>query len=208
MSVVGLYVPGGGPLHRVAAGPKLLALLVLGMVLIAAANLWAALATLFLAMVLYPAADLGARRALGVLRALWPFLLAIGVFQALFVGEWTEGVRLCAQLAGLVLLANAITLSTRVGEMLDLFERMARPLRHVGVRPDRVALVLALTIRSIPMVATAWSAARDGYRARGLRGRPYLLVVPVIVHLLRMAEATGEALVARGIDEDTKAGRP
>ena len=51
------------------------------------------------------------------------------------------------------------------------------------------------------MVGQAWTAARDGYRARGLSGRPHLLVVPVIVQLLRMAEATGEALVARGIDE-------
>lgn len=208
MSVVGLYVPGRGPLHRIPAGPKLLTLLVLGVVLIVAANPWAALVTLLLAVLLYPIADLGTRRALAVLRALWPFLLAIGVFQALFVGQWIEGVRLCAQLAALVLLANAITLSTRVKEMLDLFERLSRPLRHVGVNPGRVALVLALTIRSIPMVATAWAAARDGYRARGLRGRPYLLVVPVIVHLLRMAEATGEALVARGIDEDARTGHP
>ncbi|MBR8742202.1 energy-coupling factor transporter transmembrane protein EcfT [Nocardiopsis sp. MG754419] len=204
MSVLGLYVPGTGPLHRIPAGPKLLALLVLGVALIAVADLWVALTVLVVALVLYPVTGLGARRALAVLRVLWPFLLAIGVFQALFVGAWTEGVRLCAQLAALVLLANAITLSTRVAEMLALFERLARPLRRVGADPDRVALVLALTIRSIPMVAAAWTAARDGYRARGLRNRPHLLVVPVIVHLLRMAEATGEALVARGIDEDSE----
>ncbi len=204
MSVVGLYVPGAGPLHRVAAGPKLLALVVAGAALLIAAHLWAALGVLAATLLLYPVVGLHPRRALGVLRALWPFLLAIGVFQALFVGAWTEGVRLCAQLAALVLLANAVTLTTRVREMLDLFERLARPLRHVGVNPDRVALVLALTIRSIPMVATAWHAAREGYRARGLSGRPHLLVVPVIVQLLRMADATGEALVARGIDDETR----
>lgn len=208
MSMLGLYVPGTGPLHRIPAGPKLLALLVLGATLIALANLWASLGALSVALILYPTTGLTLHRALGVLRALWPFLLAIGVFQALFVESWTEGVRLGAQLAALVLLANAITLSTRVEEMLALFERMARPLRRVGVDSDRVALVLALTIRSIPMVAAAWNAARDGYRARGLRGRPYLLVVPVIVHLLRMAEATGEALVARGIDEETRTAHP
>lgn len=207
MSVLGLYVPGAGPLHRVPAGPKLLVLLVLGVVLITLANPWASLGALAVALILYPTTGLTLRRALGVLRALAPFLLAIGVFQGLFVGSWIEGARLGSQLAALVLLANAITLSTRVEEMLALFERMARPLRRVGGDPDRVALVLALTIRSIPMVTAAWNAARDGYRARGLRGRPYLLVVPVIVHLLRTAEATGEALVARGVDEETRTAR-
>ncbi|GAB3700126.1 energy-coupling factor transporter transmembrane component T family protein [Nocardiopsis oceani] len=206
MSVIGLYVPGTGMLHRVSAGPKLLALLVIGAALLIAADLRVALGTLVTALLLYPAVGLHPRRALGVLRVLWPFLLAIGVFQTLFMGAWEEGVRLCAQLAVLVLFANAVTLTTRVREMLGLFERLARPLRHVGVNPDRVALVLALTIRSIPMVATAWRAAREGYRARGLSGRPHLLVVPVIVHLLRMADATGEALVARGIDEDSRTG--
>ncbi|QRN79204.1 MAG: energy-coupling factor transporter transmembrane protein EcfT [Nocardiopsis sp. BM-2018] len=205
MSVIGLYVPGTGPLHRITAAPKLLVLLLIGAALLIAADLWAALGALAVSLVLYPAVGLHPRRALGVLRVLWPFLLAIGVFQTLFAGAWEEGVRLCAQLAALVLLANAVTLTTRVREMLDLFERLARPLRRVGVNPDRVALVLALTIRSIPMVATAWQAAREGYRARGLSGRPHLLVVPVIVQLLRMADATGEALVARGIDEDTSA---
>ncbi|WP_160050311.1 energy-coupling factor transporter transmembrane protein EcfT [Nocardiopsis sp. FR4] len=203
MSTVGLYVPGTGPLYRVPAGTKLLALLLAGAGLLVWADHRVALGALAAALLLYPAVGLGARRAWSALRALWPFLLAIGLFQVLF-GEWQTGLRLCAQLAALVLLANLVTLTTRVREMLDLFQRAARPLRHLGANPDRVALVLALTVRSIPMVAAAWRAAREGYRARGLSGRPHLLVVPVIVQLMRMADATGEALVARGIDEDTR----
>ncbi|WP_017599729.1 energy-coupling factor transporter transmembrane component T family protein [Nocardiopsis lucentensis] len=201
--MTGLYVPGSGPLHRTPAGPKLLALLVVGAALVVAAHHWLAVGALGAALVLYPVVGLPPRHAFGVLRALWPFLLAIGVFQTLF-GDWQTALRLCAQLAALVLLANAVTLTTRVGEMLGLFERLARPLRRVGANPDRVALVLALTVRSIPMVLVAWRTAREGYVARGLSGRPYLLVVPVIVQLLRMADATGEALVARGIDEETR----
>lgn len=201
MSAVGLYVPGTGVFYRVPAGYKLPALLAIGAGLLAAADHRAAVAALAVSLALYPVLGLHLRRALRVLRVLLPFLLAIGVFQTLF-GDWQSGLRLCAQLAALVLLANIVTLTTRVQEMLDLFARMARPLGRVGADPERIALVLALTIRSIPMVAAAWQAAREGYRARNLSGRPHLLVVPVIVQLLRMAEATGEALVARGIDEE------
>ncbi|WP_017614981.1 energy-coupling factor transporter transmembrane component T family protein [Nocardiopsis salina] len=200
MSAVGLYVPGTGPLHRVPAGAKLLSLLVAGVALVAVAHLWVSVAALAAAVAVYPVAGLSLLHAYRVVRVLWPFLLGIAVFQSL-MGEWTEAVRLCAQLGSLVLLANAVTLTTRVSAMLELFQRLARPLRRVGVDPDRVGLVLALTVRSIPMVGQAWRAAREGYLARGMSGRPHLLVVPVIVQLLRMAEATGEALVARGMDE-------
>jgi biotin transport system permease protein len=200
VTTTGLYVPGTGPLYRLRARTKLLVLLAVSAVVVVAGHPWVSVGALAAALAVYPLSGLGARRAWHVLRVLWPFLLVIAVFQGLF-GDWSTAVRLVAQLAALVLLANVVTLTTRVREMLDLFERAARPLRHVGADPDRVALVLALTIRSIPMVATAWRAAREGYLARGLSGRPHLLVVPVIVQLLRMAEATGEALVARGIDE-------
>lgn len=200
MNAVGLYVPGTGVLHRLPAGGKLLVLLLVGAGVIAAAHPWVSLAALVVAVALYSVAGLSLRHAYRAVRVLWPFLLGIAVFQGL-VGGWSEAVRLGAQLAALVLLANAVTLTTRVSAMLELFQRLARPLRHVGADPDRVGLVLALTVRSIPMVDQAWRAAREGYLARGLSGRPYLIVVPVIVQLLRMAEATGEALVARGMDE-------
>ena len=201
MNTLGLYIPGRGPLYRLGAGAKLAGLLAVCAVVVALAHPWVSAGVLAGAVLLYPAAGLPPRRALGVLRGLWPFLLVIGVFQTVF-GDPATAVRLCSQLLGLVLLANAVTLTTRVRDMLDLFERLARPLARLGVSPERTALVLALTIRSIPMVAAAWRSAVEGYRARGLSGRPYLLVTPLIVQLFRMAEATGEALVARGIDED------
>ncbi|CAL9422699.1 Energy-coupling factor transporter transmembrane protein BioN [Nocardiopsis dassonvillei] len=203
MNTLGLYIPGEGPLYRLGAGAKLGGLLAVCVVVIVLADPRVSVGLLAAAVLLYPAAGLPFARVLAILRGLWPFLLVIGLFQAVF-GEPLTAVRLCSQLLGLVLLANAVTLTTRVREMLDLFERLARPLARFGVAPERVALVLALTIRSIPMVAAAWRAAVEGYRARGLTGRPYLLVTPLIVQLFRMAEATGEALVARGIDEDDR----
>lgn len=204
MNTLGLYIPGEGLLYRLSAGTKLAGLLLVCVAVIALAHPWVSVGLLAGAVLLYPLVGLPLTRVLAVLRGLWPFLLAIGVFQTLF-GDPLTAVRLCSQLLGLVVLANAVTLTTRVREMLDLFERLARPLARFGVSPERVALVLALTIRSIPMVAAAWRAAVEGYRARGLSGRPYLLVTPLIVQLFRMAEATGEALVARGIDEDDRA---
>ncbi|ASU85102.1 energy-coupling factor transporter transmembrane protein EcfT [Nocardiopsis gilva YIM 90087] len=199
MNIIGLYIPGDSLLHRVPAGAKLLVLLVTVTAVIAIGNLWVALGSALVAALAYPLGGLAPRYVWRMFRPVLPFLVLIAVFQGI-VGDWPTAARVCAQLTTAVLLAALVTLTTRVSEMLALFERLARPLRFAGVRPDRVALVLALTIRSIPMVEAALRASREAYAARGLRGRPHLIVVPVIVGLIRSAEATGEAMAARGLD--------
>ncbi|PSK92382.1 biotin transport system permease protein [Murinocardiopsis flavida] len=199
MSTVGLYVPGDGPAHRAPAGAKLLVLLVAVSAMLLAGDLRVALAAVAAAVLLYPLCGLAPRHVWRTVRPLLVFVAVIGVFQW-YAADAQTAVRVCAQLVAAVLLAGLVTLTTKVSAMLALFERLAGPLRHVGVRPDRVALTLALTIRCIPLVATAYRNSREAYAARGLRGRPHLLVVPVIVGLIRSAEAMGEAMVARGID--------
>ncbi|CAM3907638.1 energy-coupling factor transporter transmembrane protein EcfT [Nocardiopsis rhodophaea] len=199
MNIIGLYVPGDSVLYRAPSGAKLLVLLVVVTTVIALGNLWVALGAACTAALAYPLGGLPPRYVWRVVRPVLPFLVLIAVFQG-FAADWPTAARVCAQLTTAVLLAGLVTLTTRVSEMLALFERLARPLRFAGVRPDRVALVLALTIRSIPMVDAALRASREAYAARGLRGRPHLMVVPVIVGLIRSAEATGEAMAARGID--------
>ncbi|MUL42567.1 energy-coupling factor transporter transmembrane protein EcfT [Streptomonospora sp. PA3] len=202
MTMAALYVPARSRravLHRLPAGAKLLALLVAVCALVAAADTAVAPASAAAAALLHPLCGLGVRTALRTLRALAPFLAAIALFQWL-AGDWQAAARVSGQLAAAALLAALVTASTRVSEMLDLFERLARPLARFGANPRRVALVLALTIRCIPLVASAWRASREAYIARGLRGRPDAMVVPVIVGMLRSADALGEALTARGID--------
>ncbi|TDQ49214.1 energy-coupling factor transporter transmembrane component T family protein [Actinorugispora endophytica] len=198
MSMVGLYVPGTSALYRMTAGTKLLVLLVVVTVLLVLRDPWVSLSAAVAAPSLYAVFGLGGH----LWRAFRPvllFLVLIAAFHCLFTG-WETAVRVCSQLAAAVLLAGLVTRTTPVTEMLDLFERLARPLRFAGVRPDRVALVLALTIRCVPMVAGAWTASREAYLARGLSGGAHRMVVPVIVNLLRSAEALGEAMSARGMD--------
>lgn len=199
MSGIGLYVAGNGPAHRASAGLKLLVLLVVVAAMLLVDDLLTALGVVAAAIVLYPLCGLSPRHVWHTVRPLLVFVAAIAAFQW-YAADVQTAMRVCAQLVAAVLLAGLVTLTTRVSAMLALFERLAGPLRFVGVRPDRVALTLALTIRCVPLVASAYRTSRDAYAARGLRGRPYLLIVPVIVGLIRSAEAMGEAMVARGLD--------
>ena len=67
--------------------------------------------------------------------------------------------------------------------------------------PDRVALVLALTVRAVPVLAGTYAQARDARRARGLERSPRALLVPLVLRTMRHADQLGEALAARGVDD-------
>jgi biotin transport system permease protein len=118
---------------------------------------------------------------------------------------WASGWERAAVFAGvitaLVLLAALVTLTTRTTAMVDAVVHGLRPLRRLGVKPERVGLLLALGIRSVPVVVGLAEEVRDAQRARGLGASPRAFAVPLIVRSLRHADALGDALVARGADD-------
>ena len=67
--------------------------------------------------------------------------------------------------------------------------------------PERVGLLIALAIRSVPVVVGLAEQVRDAQRARGLTASPRAFAVPLIVRSLRHADALGDALVARGVED-------
>lgn len=200
MSLIGLYQPGQSVLHRVSAGWKLLGLLlaVIGIVLLTAP--W----ELGVAAVVVAAGFALARiPARVVWRQLWPmrwFVLAIAVFQVIFAGP-ERAVMVCGTLLLTVAIAALVTLTTRVTAMLDVCQRLLGPLRRVGVDPDRAGLVLALTIRCVPLMVEVVGAVSQARKARGASFSIRALVVPSVVRALRRADAIGDALTARGVDD-------
>lgn len=76
-----------------------------------------------------------------------------------------------------------------------------RPLRRVGVNPERVGLMLQLAIRAVPQVIDLGRRVREAQHARGLAASPRAFAVPLIVGALRRADAMGDALAARGLDD-------
>jgi biotin transport system permease protein len=53
----------------------------------------------------------------------------------------------------------------------------------------------------VPVVVGIAEEVRDAQRARGLRGSPRAYAVPLVIRALRHADALGEALAARGVDD-------
>ncbi len=198
--MIGLYQPGTSMLHRMPAGGKLLVMLlaIVGIVLLNAP--WQLGVAALGVVAGFALARIPARVACS---QLWPmrwFLLFIAIFQVIFTG-WERALMTCGTLLLTVAIAALITLTTRVTEMLDVCQRLLRPLRRFGVDPDRAGLVLALTIRCIPLMVEIVGAVSQARKARGAGFSLRALVVPSVVRALRRADAIGDALTARGVDD-------
>jgi biotin transport system permease protein len=60
-----------------------------------------------------------------------------------------------------------------------------------------------MAIRSVPLVVAAAEQADQARLARGQRRSVTALVVPTVVRSVRIADALGDALVARGVGEES-----
>ncbi len=200
MSSLGLYVPGGSVLHRAPAGLKLSAMVLAGLGSFLLDDAWEVGLALLLVVALYGVAGLSWRTMLGQLRP----LLWVGVVTAGFhvlVNGWERAVVVVGVIATLVLLAALVTLTTRTTALVDAVVVACRPLRVLRVDPERIGLLIALGVRSVPVVVGLAQDVRDAQRARGLAASPRAFAVPLIVRSLRHADALGEALAARGLDD-------
>ena len=202
--MIGLYRPGTSLVHRAPALLKLVVLAVL-MVLVGVVADPVLLAGEFaLVLALYALAGippLAAWPQIGPI--LWILVFAVPV-QVLVAGGSADGWTTAGLMAGRLLVAVALaalfTLSTTVTAVLEAFQLILRPFRR-WVDADRVGLLVALTIRCIPLVAEIVREVLEARRARGAQASVTALAVPVVVRSLYAADAIGEALAARGLDD-------
>jgi biotin transport system permease protein len=198
--VLGFYIPGTSPLHRASAGLKL-AVLAVGLLLLGWWRTPAGVAIGVLAVLALAAlSGVGLRAIGGQLRPVLWFAVAVGALQVWLEGPVTALVVVGALLVA-VALAGLVTLTTRTEALLDAVVSVLRPVRRFGVDPERVALVLALAVRAVPVMA---DLARDVQQARAARGAERSVrafVVPFVIRSVRFADLLGEALAARGVGD-------
>lgn len=164
-----------------------------------------------------------ARLPFGVLAPPPPLFFYVTMFGGLFslfsggdpevAGVALGGVLEFAQLVtvGLLLVTYAALLAwtTSLAEVGMGLSRMLRPLRHVGFPVEEVTTVLALAVRSLPLVAKEIQLAADARRTRPeeavkVRGGAAPLVeavdfgAMVVVGTQRRARELARAMVVRG----------
>jgi biotin transport system permease protein len=187
-------------MHRAPAGGKLV---VLGALLLAV-TVWRGWWSTGPAAVALAACTVAS--GVGV-RAVWLQVRPVLWFVALLIPVqlWLSGVQAAAlSAAGLLLgvaAAGLVTLTTTTQELLDTLTRALGPLRRVGVDPERVALLLALAVRAVPVLASLAGDVRQARMARGAERSMRAFAVPFVIRAVRHADRLGEALAARGVDD-------
>lgn len=200
MSVLAVYVPRNSLVHRLPAGTKLLLLVVAAAATLRLSRPWHVALALGAVVLLYVAARIPWRTAVAQVRPLAWFLGALAAFQAVVAG-WEKATVVVGGMLALVQLAALVSLTTRTTAVVDVVVRCARPLRRVGIDPERLGLLVALAIRSVAVVIELARDVRDAQLARGARSSPLAFIVPLVVRSLRHADRLADALVARGVDD-------
>ena len=197
--MIGLYSPGRSVIHR---APTLLKLLLLSVGVVSIGMLqepWQLGIAFLVALALFVVAGVPPRAALRqIVPILWMLLIAVPI-QGLLAG-WLIAGLMAGRLLIAVALAALFTLTTTVTSVLEAFQTLLRPFGR-WIDADRVGLLVALTIRCIPLVSEIVAEVLEARKARGARGSLVALAVPVVVRSLYAADALGEALVARGLDD-------
>ncbi|MFV2144394.1 MULTISPECIES: energy-coupling factor transporter transmembrane component T family protein [Isoptericola] len=188
------------PVHRLGAGTKLAALCVCSLALLAVRSPVGAGAAVVGVLGLYALARLGPRAVWSQVRPLRWFVPCVVAVQWATLGPLAACV-LTTRLVALVALAGLVTATTPTSLLLAALERALGPLRRVGLDAERAALVLALAVRSVPVLTALAGTVRDAQRARGREHDVRAFAVPLVVGALRQADALGEALRARGLDD-------
>ncbi len=200
-SLLGAYRPGATVLHRLPAGVKLLGLVVASLVVTVVGGWRSAVAALVASLVLVVVSRMPVRTALRALRGLLVVMVLLGGWLTWQSG-WPRAVETVGDLVALVVLATVVTTTTPVDAMLDTLTRVLGPLRPLGVDPERVALAFSLVLRTIPLTIALAEETRDAARARGLERDPRARLTPFAIRVVADAQATGEALHARGVGDD------
>lgn len=198
--MIGVYVAGDSAVHRARPGVKLAVLLAATTALLLAARWEVVTAGALIVVAVGLWAGLGLR---GLGRLVWPLRWIVVVLtpvQAWLAG-WERAYVVVGGLVVAVTAASLVSATTRVADMTDAIVRIVAPARRIGLDPERVGLVIALAIRSVPVLLDGLRVVREARQARGMRLTPDTLLTPLVVRAVRHADRVGEALAARGIDD-------
>ncbi|MBO9428943.1 energy-coupling factor transporter transmembrane component T [Sulfitobacter sp. R18_1] len=137
------------------------------------------------------------RAGLGRLWMLWPFVGLILLWHVL-TDDAEAGLVIALRMITAVGLANLVTMTTKLSDMMGVVHWLAAPLRRFGLRTRSLELAVALVVRFTPVLAAKGQMLSLAWRARSRRRAGWRVVMPFTVLAIDDAEHVAEALRARG----------
>lgn len=184
--------------HNWPAGAKLLGLCFATMVLFAQSNIVFHLSIFVLVLVVYALPGrVFFRYGVGRLRALWPFIAVVMIWHSL-TQDAALGATISLRLLNAVAMANLVTLTTKLSDMIAVVRWISAPLRRFGLPTKQLELGIALAVRFTPVLAFKGTQLSDAWRARSGKHPKWQTLVPLAVLAIDDAEYVADAIKARG----------
>ncbi|KAB7616320.1 energy-coupling factor transporter transmembrane protein EcfT [Amylibacter sp. SFDW26] len=196
--MLALTLPRKTKAHAIPAGWKLAGLAIVSALVFPIANIF------LLSGLLVGVAILHLLLGRDVLRyAIW-MMRPIAVFAAvillfhIFTSDFIAGLSIILRMLTLVALANLVTMTTKLSEMITIVEYCLTPLAKLGVNTRVFGVATAMVIRFTPVLINKASALRESWRARSAKRAGWRIVMPLFLTAVDDADRVAEALKARG----------
>ena len=108
------------------------------------------------------------------------------------------GVVIALRMLNAVALANLVTMTTKLEDMMEVAHRLLSPFARFGLKLRAIELAAAMVIRFTPVLAQKGAALAQAWRARSRRRAGWRVILPFMVLALDDADHVAEALRARG----------
>ncbi len=134
---------------------------------------------------------------LAMLKPLVMICLVITLYH-IAIGAFDRGLVFVLKLLAMVGIANFVTMTTRLSDMMEVILRLLRPLQRLGVNTSIIALAFTLVIRFTPVLILKARALTEAWRARSKARAGWRIIIPLVLLALDDADNVAEALRARG----------
>ncbi|MGO1296994.1 MAG: energy-coupling factor transporter transmembrane component T family protein [Vibrio sp.] len=131
------------------------------------------------------------------LSLLLPFIALVGAWH-IWTADYYQGANLILRLLSTVALANLVTMTTRLSDMVDVVSSITRPFQRLGLNPQALEIAIALVIRMTPVLISKGQSLNWAWRARTHRRAGWRILLPFTVMALDDTDHVADALRARG----------
>ena len=222
--LIGHYIPGDSPLHKLDPRAKFFGFLIMIVAVILAHSLWEYILVTATVSVLVFATRLSPGTVLSSVRHLWLMFVIVFLMNAFFFSTneaiWTwgifnlsvpgiyQGFSVVYRIVLIIIMSQILTLTTPPVKIMEAVKLMLVPLRIFRLPVDEIAMILSISIQFIPTIMEETETIRKSQIARGARldsrkitERAKAMVpmaLPVLVASFTRADELATAMEARG----------
>ena len=144
-----------------------------------------------------------------LLRNLRPFFFIFVFILLMYIffsrNQLDQGIRTVWKFILFIIIASILTFTTTITNLVTAIEKLFAPLKLIKINPRTIALLIALTIRFVPVLFLYADRIKDARLARlgSLKSPKHikLLFLPLLDRTFKSASTLSDSLVSRGYTE-------